>query len=176
MAGGLAMTVPAATEPTDTTVVVRAATAADVEALIALRTGMFQDADEESGPQGEGWQGACRQILLDGFAVGDLIGAVGETEDGTIVATGIATLRRWLPSPTNPSGLRGYIGSIATHEPWRRRGIGRRITEALVTALRERGAVDIELHATEAGEALYRSLGFVDHDAGTELTLNTYAS
>ncbi len=169
------MTVPPATELTDRTVAVRPATVADVEALIAFRAALFQDVGRQSGTQGETWQGACRQLLLDGFAAGDLIGAVGETDDGTIVASGIATLRRWLPSPTNPAGLSGYIGSMATLEPWRCQGIGRRITEALVAALRDRGAVDIEVHATEAAAALYRSLGFVDHHDGTGLTLRTDA-
>ena len=106
-------------------------------------------------------------------AAGDLVGAVAETGDGSIVASGIATLRRWLPSPTNPSGLTGYIGSMATVDEWRCRGIGGRVIEALIAMLTEHGAVDIDVHVTEAGEGVYRSLGFAEPDAGTELTLHT---
>jgi len=82
-------------------------------------------------------------------------------------------VRRWLPSPTNPSGLKGYIGSMATLDPWRRQGIGRRITEHLISGLAERGVTEIELHATENGESIYRAIGFTDRDPRTELTLRT---
>lgn len=170
------MMVSATAPAQNATVVVRAATVADIEALLMLRANMFNVADPaKGGPEADCWQGACRQILLDGLAAGDLIGAIAETDDGTVVASGIATLRRWLPSPTNPTGLAGYIGSMATLEGWRRQGIGRRIAEALVTALNERGALDIDLHASEAGEGIYRSLGFVEPDAGIGLTLHTDA-
>lgn len=60
-------------EPTEATVV-RPATVDDVEALIALRIVMFQTSEPDPGPAGDRWQRACRQILLDGFAAGDLIG------------------------------------------------------------------------------------------------------
>jgi ribosomal protein S18 acetylase RimI-like enzyme len=64
---------------------------------------------------------------------------------------------------------------MATLDRWRRQGIGRRITENLINALAERGAVDIDLHATEAGEGVYRSLGFIERETGTGLTLHAEA-
>ena len=170
------MTVPApASELDTTTVVVRPATLTDVDALIELRSVMFDTTDRDPGPEEDTWQRACRQILLDGLTAGDLLGAVAETDDGTVVASGIATLRRWLPSPTNPSGLTGYIGSMATVDEWRRQGIGRRITETLIAMLTERGAADIDVHPTEVGEGVYRSLGFTEPSTGTGLTLHTNA-
>ena len=41
--------------------------------------------------------------------------------------------------------------------------------------LTDRGAVDIDIdvHVTEAGEGVYRSLGFAEPDVGIELTLHT---
>lgn len=65
---------------------------------------------------------------------------------------------------------------MATLDIWRRQGIANRITQALIDALTARGAVDIELHATDAGEHVYRSLGFVEHDTGTSLTIHSGAS
>src|SRR3954466_2295180 len=107
------------------TVTVRNGTVRDVEALLRLRGVMFSALD--IAPAAQHWEGACRRILLDGLNTGDLLAAVGETEDGTIVASGIAAVHRWLPSPANPSGLKGYIGSMATDEGGRRQGIGHRI-------------------------------------------------
>ncbi len=162
-----------ATQTDNTAVKVRPATIADIDALVQLRTLLFDDAGSDSDGADVVWQGACRQLLIDGFSVGDLLGAVAETADGTIVAGGIAALRRWLPSPTNPTGLTGYIDSLTTSEPWRRQGIGHQVVESLIEALTQRGAITIQLHATEAGEATYRRLGFVDHQPGIGLTLHT---
>src|SRR2546423_7479692 len=114
-------------------VAVRKGAVRDVEALLRLRGVMFSSLD--STPAAQHWEGACRQVMLDGLNSGDLLAAAGETEDGTIVASGIAAVHRWLPSPANPSGLKGYL------------------------ALHERGISEIELHATEDGEGIYRSLG-----------------
>lgn len=105
--------VPATATVKNATVVVRPATVADVEALLMLRADMFHVADPAAGgPEADRWQGACRQVLLDGLAAGDLIGAIAEADDGTVVASGIATLRRWLPSQRTRPGL------PATSGPW----------------------------------------------------------
>ena len=149
---------------------IRLATAADAEPLITLRAVMFGDMGTTTDLNS--WQGPCRQILVDGLTAGDLIGGVAEADGGTVVASGIATLRRWLPGPSNPSGLTGYIGSMSTLGAWRRHGIARRITELLIAELTTRGAVDIELHATESGEGVYRSLGFIDRSQAA-LTMHT---
>jgi ribosomal protein S18 acetylase RimI-like enzyme len=141
----------------------------DIEALLRLRAVMFDamHIDYERAA----WEPACRQILLDGLSSGDLIAAVGESDDGRVVACGIGAVRRWLPSPRNPSGLRGYIGSMATDADWRRQGIGREVIECLVEMLHRRGVAEIDLHATEESVGLYRALGFVDLDDGTALRL-----
>ena len=134
---------------------------------------MFNSLDRT--PVAQHWEGACRQILIDGLNSGDLLAAVGETKDGTIVASGIAAVHRWLPSPANPSGLKGYIGSMATDHEWRRRGIGHRIADHLVQALHEQGITEIEVHATEDGEGIYRSLGFTARDDRTPLAISADA-
>ena len=158
----------------DDEVTIRMARVSDVEDLLRLRGVMF--AAMSSNEASTQWEGACRQILLDGLTSGDLIAAVAETNDGTIVASGIAAVHRWLPSPANPSGLKGYIGSMATDENRRREGIGRRIADALVEALHHRGATEIELQATEDGEGIYRSIGFASLSNRTPLTLSADAN
>ena len=41
----------------------------------------FAGVDPDPEPEGNRWQGACRQILLDGLAAGDLIAAIAETNE-----------------------------------------------------------------------------------------------
>jgi GNAT superfamily N-acetyltransferase len=50
------------------------------------------------------------------------------------------------------------LGNVIVPAEQQGRGIGRRLMEALIPMLGDRGIV---LHATEAGQPLYRSLGFV---------------
>jgi len=90
------------------------------------------------------WESACRQILLDGLSSGDLVAAVAESD--------------------------GYIGSVATDTDWRRQGVGRQVIESLIEMLQGRGVAEIDLHATEDSESLYRAIGFVDR-GGADLRL-----
>ncbi len=73
-------------------------------------------------------------------------------ERGTIAAYGQALI----------FGDTAWLGSISVRRESRRRGIGQRITEELIDRCYSRGASSIHLMATDAGEPLYRKLGFVD--------------
>ncbi|MEQ1504995.1 MAG: GNAT family N-acetyltransferase [Myxococcota bacterium] len=52
-----------------------------------------------------------------------------------------------------------YITTVAVDPAYQRRGIGRGLIERLVA---DRPTVKFVLHTSDAGERLYRSLGFVD--------------
>ena len=105
------------------------------------------------------WESACRQILLDGLSSGDLVAAVAESDDGRVVASGIGAIRRWLPSPRNPSGLRGYIGSVATDTDWRRQGVGRQVIESLIE-MRQRFLCQLSF----GQQIVIESDGFAQHN------------
>src|SRR5688572_535735 len=81
---------------------------------------------------------------------------------GALAACGGAAVIQRLPGPTTPAGRWGYVQWIATEPHYRRRGLARAATEAIIAWLEARGIQNIELHATPDGEPLYRSLGFVD--------------
>lgn len=59
-------------------------------------------------------------------------------------------------------GMCGYVAQVGVDPAYRRRGIARRITEALVAAADARGYEWLELDATAMGAPLYRELGFAD--------------
>jgi ribosomal protein S18 acetylase RimI-like enzyme len=75
-----------------------------------------------------------------------VVGVVG----GRLVATGLATA----------SGSVGWLGSIAVEAEFRRRGIGRAVTEELMRLLRLAGCETLSLEATEAGRPMYERMGF----------------
>lgn len=139
----------------------------DVEALLALRAGLY------GGEMGTGtepvWIGACRQVLLDGLATGDITGVIALADDGTPVGSALARVTRWLPSPGNPTGLKGYIGSLATPADDGEQ-VANEILEHLVGLLTARGITEIAIHADEATAEVALGLGFVEAEGTVELT------
>ena len=116
----------------------------------------------EIDPRPERWADAARRLLADGIADATAHAVVADHPDsgGRLVACGVATIERRLPSPNNPTGRHGYIASMVTDPDFRRKGLARRIMEALLAWLEGQGVISSSLHATEHGEPLYRSLGF----------------
>ena len=66
------------------------------------------------------------------------------------------------PGPSNLSGQTGYIMNVVTVQQYRRRGIGRRMMQAMIEWLAEQGIHHITLHTTETGRPVYEELGFVN--------------
>jgi GNAT superfamily N-acetyltransferase len=77
-----------------------------------------------------------------------------------LAASGAGLVSVRLPSPGNPTGRVGYIQWIATEPEFRRRGLARAIMVALLDWFEAVRVPVVELHATDDGEPLYRSLGF----------------
>ncbi len=55
----------------------------------------------------------------------------------------------------------GRVGRMAVAAPWRRRGLGGRVLDALEARARTEGLREIELHAQCYVEAFYRNRGYV---------------
>lgn len=66
--------------------------------------------------------------------------------------------------PLNPRMNAARIRAFFVHPDWARRGLGRRLFKACLTAAVERGFSAFELGATLPGVPLYRSLGFSAHE------------
>ena len=73
---------------------------------------------------------------------------------------GSVEIVQWVPGRLDPTTRRAWIHSVYIEPTFRRRGIGRRLTETMVAWCREQGFQWIYLHASEQGRPLYESLGF----------------
>lgn len=80
---------------------------------------------------------------------------------GEIVGCGGLCLSREMPSPDNPTGRCGYLMNIYTRPDYRGQGVGRAVVQWLTARAREREIPKIYLETSQAGRALYASLGFV---------------
>jgi predicted N-acetyltransferase YhbS len=70
--------------------------------------------------------------------------------DGGIVGTGVLSV----------NGRVGWIGTIWVEPAWRRRGVGKALTQATVDAAESAGCRTLLLVATETGRLLYEKIGF----------------
>ena len=151
-------------------VLVRWATAADIDELVRLRQVMFDSMGVEvtaddlevitaalrTGlPDGTFFAAVVDAAVIDATVVDDAIG-----EATYLAACGIGMTAQRVPGPGNPSGRCGYIQSMVTDDRARRQGFARAVLAALLERFEADGVTHVDLHATASGEPLYRSAGF----------------
>jgi GNAT superfamily N-acetyltransferase len=78
-----------------------------------------------------------------------------------LAACAVGVIEQRLGGPANPSGLVGYVFSVATDPAHRRRGYSRACMQGLLAWFDDRRVSTVDLRASVEGEPLYRSLGFV---------------
>ncbi len=111
---------------------------------------------------------ATAAYFAETIPVGEFYGWLAVTSANEAVGSGGAVIDQHPPGPSNLSGQIGHVMSLATVPHYRRRGIGRRIMQAMLKWLAEQGIQRVALHATGMGRPLYEELGFVD---GNEMQL-----
>jgi GNAT superfamily N-acetyltransferase len=115
---------------------------------------------------GEAWRASAERHLHQVLAAGDVVAAVVDAPGGGLAAGGVIEFQERIPSPGNPSGRGAYVSNMSTGVAWRRRGLARAVLAELLAEARRRGVDRIELHATDDGMGLYRSVGFVPRTGG----------
>lgn len=143
------------------TTTVRDATPDDAAALVRIREVMLASF---LGDVGDGrWKAEATEVLREQIETGGMIGALAEV-DGVVGSGALARVWRQLPGPDD-DGRRAWIFSVATEEPFRRRGLARSVVTRLVDRLDALGLPRIDLTASQEGMDLYLSLGFAPSDA-----------
>jgi len=148
-------------EPVIDALRLRSATPDDIETVLHHRCAMFRDmrlADEAAIAAA---RKASEPFFLRGLKDGSYRGFLLETVDGTIVAGGGVVLLEYQPGPRDPSPRRPMVVNVYTEPAWRRRGLARRLMDAMLAWTREAGYANLFLHASDQGRGLYESLGFV---------------
>jgi GNAT superfamily N-acetyltransferase len=93
--------------------------------------------------------GVRREWLAFATSQAECVPLVAEA-DGSIVGTGVGTA----------NGRAGWIGTIFVEPAWRRRGLGRALTQAIIDRLESAGCRTFVLVATREGRLLYERMGF----------------
>lgn len=143
-----------------TEISIRPATPADAEIITHHRRAMF--ADMQRGTPAE-LDAMCASFLPQVrrmLAEGSYRGWLACTAEGRIVAGGGLIVYEWPTRPGDPNTHRAYILNVYTEPEYRRRGLARRIMNAILGWCREQGFKTVSLHASSAGRPLYESMGF----------------
>jgi ribosomal protein S18 acetylase RimI-like enzyme len=168
-------------------VIVRPATVDDIPELVRLRELLFRRVLETGDPADEGdWRerfahdveerlGTSLGIFVvdapavDG-AVADGAVAGGAAADGAVdgkagrlAACGLGLVEYRLPVPFQSGSHTGYVLGMVTDPAYRGQGYARLIMQELLTWFQERDVTRVDLHAPAEAAALYRSMGFQEH-------------
>ncbi len=140
--------------------VLRRATMADLDTLVAHRRAMFFDMGHKNEIVLDVMSAKFREWLLRHMQAGDYHAWVADAPDGTIAAGAALWLMDWPPHIVGKSQRRGNILNVYTAENYRRRGLARELMDAVLQWCRENGFDTVILHASASGRSLYESLGF----------------
>jgi GNAT superfamily N-acetyltransferase len=140
-------------------IVIRLGEVADVPHILHHRRAMFQEMGCADASSLDRMQRASEDYLRHAMPSGNYRAWLAEA-DGRVVAGGGIAIVHWPGSPDFPDTRRGWILSVYTEPEFRRRGIARRILEAITQWCRSERFDYVALHASQDGRPLYEKLGF----------------
>ncbi len=136
----------------------RFATSDDHSEVLRLAALMFYALGTPANAQ---WTAAASVHLM--VRLGDDVGVFvvdSPDDEDRLIAVAAGSIHCRLPVPGRPQGTAGFVQWVSTDDRYRRRGASRAVMSALMAWFDAREVEVVEVHATAAGEALYRSLGF----------------
>ena len=142
----------------------RVATVDDIPVLVSHRRRMFEDMAALRGEQHdraglETMEAEYATLLREEIPAGSTRAWVID-RDGKIAASGALKITDWLPRPDGKRRGLVYVHSVYCAPEYRRRGLARRILQAMIAYCRDNGWPRLNLHASDMGRGLYEELGF----------------
>ena len=132
----------------------------DLATLVAHRRAMFHDMGYRDEAALDAMSAKFRPWVEARMNAGEYLAWLVEAPDGTVAAGAGLWLMDWPPHMIGAGSRRGNILNVFTAEKFRRRGLARRLMEAVLQWCRENSVDTIILHASPDGRRLYESLGF----------------
>jgi GNAT superfamily N-acetyltransferase len=142
---------------------IRPATLADSDVLVRHRIGMFTDMG--SVFDAAELAAAFRVWLADTMPPGVYRAWLVETGSGEIAAGGGITVVPWPPGPRYHGDRLAFVYNVYTEAPHRRRGLARRVMDAIHAWCRANGVSSLALNASRDGQPLYQAMGYVESPA-----------
>ena len=147
----------------------RMAMADDATLIVHHRRAMFTDVGYADIARLDAMDAAFAPYVRRAIAEGSYCGWLAVTSEGHVAAGGGLILHEWPATPRSTDTQRAYILNMYTEPEYRKRGIARRIMNAILDCCRAEGLHSVSLHASEFGRPLYESMGF---EPTNEMRLN----
>jgi ribosomal protein S18 acetylase RimI-like enzyme len=145
-------------------VIVRPATSDDVPELTRLRELLFRRVLDAGDPAAEGgWREDFARDVKERLGGSLGVFVVDGDEEGRLAACGLGLIEYRLPAPFQPSAQTGYVLGMVTDPAYRGQGYARLIMQELLAWFRAKNVSRVDLHAPAEAAALYRSMGFQEH-------------
>jgi GNAT superfamily N-acetyltransferase len=140
-------------------IALRRATVDDVPVIAHHRRAMFTDMGAGDPAGLDAVDATFTPYVTRGLGDGSYRGWLAQ-KDGRVVAGGGLLLYEWPGSPRDARPRRAYIFNLYTEPEYRRRGLARRIIQAMMDWCRAEGFKSVALHHSDDGRRLYESMGF----------------
>lgn len=138
----------------------RSATPEDLPIVLRHRRRMFEDMGRGDPAALAAMQEAATPLLRRWLADDRYRGWLVEAGGEGVVAGGGILLLDFLPNALSAQTRRAWVMNVFTEPAHRRRGLARRLLEAMVEWSRAEGLPALFLHASADGRPLYEDLGF----------------
>lgn len=141
-------------------IIIREATVDDVSIILHHRRSMFEEMGYTDPAMLDRVVEMSRNVLKEGIREGFYRGWMAATQEDSIVSGGGIVIARWLSMPFDVLPRRAWILNMYTEPPYRRRGLGRQLMQAMVDWCKREGLSHVSLHASDNGRHLYETMGF----------------
>jgi len=147
--------------------IVRFATTHDAAILAEHRVAMFREMGAIEASYEAALRDASEAYFAAAIASGEYVGWLACLDDASQpIAGGGAQLRSLLPRPSASGdglllGREALVLNVYTAPSWRRKGVARRLMDAIIAWAADAGVVRLVLSASEDGRPLYERMGFV---------------
>jgi GNAT superfamily N-acetyltransferase len=148
--------------------IIREATAPDIPEILRQRRRMYEDMGYTDSASLDSMASLSSVYLKTAMADGSFRAWLA-ADANRVVAGGAVVSSPWPAHPYDLECRRATILNVYTDPEYRRRGIARKLMQAIIAWCQRQGFARITLHASDDGRHLYESLGF---EPSNEMRLN----
>ena len=120
---------------------------------------MFEEMGFQDTAVLDGVESLSREYFSKALRIGRYRGWIAEGLNGQIVGGGGIVIADWPGYPGENHAERAWILNMYTEPGARRRGVAKRLLEAMIEWCRTKGFRAVSLHASSAGRPLYETMG-----------------